>query len=170
MGCNWRQALFAQARADYGLYLLLTNTDGVPVCYLLQMLQKSLEKLLKALSNDGLTPPETKHEAFDVFFRSAGGQFQTIGRSLGLRDSREWESYLKGLAPLIRLMENLAPRAKQQANSEYPWEEREFAADGGIRVALRVPAQEGWSEWAKDAHRVVQLQRFLEACFEAESA
>ena len=81
--------------------------------------------------------------------------------------------------PTCYLMEESVPGAKKQkgnlaypqnANLEYPWEEREYAPDGAIRIALRVPAQEKWPDWVSEKSRIGNLCKFMETCFRTVSS
>jgi hypothetical protein len=175
---NWYQALLAQARADYDLYVVLADVVNVPVCYQIEMLQKSLEKLLKALSANapdekginpkGIEPPESTHKTSDKFLSCVSKFFDPIGIRMNFPDSGSWGSYVNTLKAPIALIEYLTPSAKKQArNSEYPWEERVFDPEGVIQVNLKVPALEDWQDWVNDAPQVVHLRKFLNACFEA---
>ncbi|MDP2808442.1 MAG: hypothetical protein Q8O74_09950 [bacterium] len=121
---TWRQAFFKQAGDDYSMFVHLNQVSSAE-CRQLHYLQMATEKLAKAfLCGPDNIPPKITHIALTKFLKVAKSR-PDLRRQLGYETKRAaFVSYIDGLIPFAKKIENLAPEGIDKPNPEYPWKAR----------------------------------------------
>lgn len=122
---QFAEAFIAQARSDWQVYRLLSQSVDIPSCHGLHYLQMTCEKLAKAyrLRDVAADVNETitRHTGFTnfigPFFLALKDEY--VGKDAQLtrliRESRKLAREIEKMAPAI-------DRAAAPENAEYPWE------------------------------------------------
>ena len=129
------EAYLDQATSDFGVFRLLTDQSRqqVPECHPLHYLQMATEKLAKAayLALEMEDFDFYSHVAFSTLRHHLSRR--DIARSLGYKDFRTYQAFLRRTAPLHRRVDELHPGvgpqradggAREGPNVEYPWRGR----------------------------------------------
>ncbi|MGB0386941.1 MAG: hypothetical protein ACPGWR_19170 [Ardenticatenaceae bacterium] len=120
----WDNAYLEQAKSDWETYQVLSKHSR-SACHELHYLQMTTEKLGKAaLLRKGI-PLEHVRGTHKAFVRA----LQMASKNRGLQqvfgiNARQLQAYIRGILPLARQIERLAPAlAIDGPNVEYPWED-----------------------------------------------
>src|SRR5688572_30826074 len=114
MAANWRAALMEQAESDFMMFETIARLPNTKEFYLIHFLQMATEKLLKALSSDGINPPEPKHRNIEKFIADARN-WSAISAALNFTEHRNFLDFIRGLQPIIERVERYHPQASVQA-------------------------------------------------------